>query len=173
MSSTDYDGLLQRPFLAEHWHKGVVASLVGWPLSFLGTLYVFPEAVSGAMVVATLVSITVLASVLTQYEGFALDLSARRYRRYTWVAGLRFGAWQPLPRIEQVKVRYVQKRHSLPLDQEPVGVGLVATERVWQVLLRVEQSPVGIVAANTKQENALRIAATLATLLQTEVLVQS
>lgn len=173
MNTEQYDGLLQRPFLAEHWYKGLVAALAIWLPAFFCAHYFLPDFVAGAVGFATTVSLAIIVMVLTQYEGFALELPSRRYRRYVWVGGLRFGHWQPLPHIVQVTVRYVQKRHHLPLDNHPAAVGVVATERVWQVLLRVEQSSVGIVVANTQHDKALRVATTLAALLHTEMVVQA
>ncbi|GAB3293682.1 hypothetical protein [Hymenobacter tenuis] len=173
MNPNQYDGLLQRPFLAEHWHKGVAAALAIWLPAFMCAYYFLHDFVAGAVGFATTVSLAIILVVVTQYEGFTLNLTSLRYRRYTWVAGLRFGRWLPLPPIVQVTVRYVQKNHHLPLDNHPAAVGFTATERVWQVLLRVEQSPIGIVVANTQQEKALHIARTLATLLHREVVVHS
>ena len=78
-----------------------------------------------------------------------------------------------MPHIVHVTVRHVQTRHYLPVEQQPVDLGVTATARRWQVLLRVDQSPVGIVAANVKKEKAIHIATTLASLLQMEMTVQS
>ena len=172
MDCDSYDGLLQRPFLAEHWHQGLVAALASWLPTFFGACYFFPEGVAGAVAVATTLSLGSLGAVWTQYEGFTLALSSRRYRRYRWVAGLRFGRWHPLPPIVQVRVRRVQQRHYLPVENYPVVLGVTATDRVWQVLLQVEESPVGIVAAYATQAKARGIATTLAALLQIELSVQ-
>lgn len=173
MHPAQYDGVLRRPFLAEHWYKGLVAALAIWLPVFLCVSYLLPNFAALAAGAATMVSLAIIVSVVTQYEGFTLDLPSRRYRCYIWVAGVRLGRWQPLPHIVQVTVRYVQTKHYLSSENDPVELGLIATERVWQVLLRVEHSPVGIVAANTQHEKALRIATTLAALLDTKMVVQT
>ena len=86
MNRDYYDGLLQRPFLAEHWHNGLVAALAIWLPAFLSAFYFLPHFVAGALAFATTISVGSLVAVLTQYEGFTLDLPAQRYRRYLWVA---------------------------------------------------------------------------------------
>jgi hypothetical protein len=166
-----YDGLLQRPFLAEHWHQGLMAAFALWLPVLVVVSAIGTDSIPVAVGIASALSAAVFAAVVTHYEGFTLELPTQRYRRYTWVAGLRFGTWHSLPAIAGVKVRYVEKRHTLPLTQEPVSVGLTATERGWQVLLQVDQSAVGIIAAQTGKEKAEQIATTLATLLHTGLTV--
>ncbi len=154
----EYDGVLQRPFLAEHWYKGLVAAMAAWlPLFFLAA-WVVPDYTPAACIgFASVVSVAILAAALTQYEGFELQPQLARYRTYTWVLGLRFGEWQPFPPVDHVTVRAYNRRHFLPLDggvrgftaadfkgQGPGGdpplrqrprFGFVATDFEWQVLL--------------------------------------
>ncbi|GAB2949102.1 hypothetical protein GCM10027048_12600 [Hymenobacter coalescens] len=168
-----YNGVMQRPFLWEHWHKGLMAAFATWVVVFLVTGSLSSLSVTVAMIVASTISAGILLAVLTHYQGFSIDLVKQRFRNFVWVAGLRFGDWRPLPKIVQVKVRAVQRKHHLPTETYPIELGAVATEHVWQVLLNVERSQIGIIAAHTKKSNALRIADELAALLNTKVNVES
>ncbi|AYA36717.1 hypothetical protein D3Y59_06400 [Hymenobacter oligotrophus] len=172
MSPKMYDGVFQRHYLAEHWHKGIVSALAIWLPAFLAVRGLLIDSTEVAIGFASVVSTVFLLTVITHYEGFSVDLAKGNYRRYTWVAGLRFGKWHPLPKVVLVKVRAMRKKHALPLDTVPVPIGVVATEHVWQVLLSVEQSMVGIVAANTRKAKAIGIAHQLGALLCTDVVCE-
>ncbi|NML66593.1 hypothetical protein HHL22_15400 [Hymenobacter sp. RP-2-7] len=169
-SATHYDGVLSRPFLAEHWYRGFVAAATSL---FILTLLVYTltelSLEMAALVVAPF-SVLLLVATTTQHYRFELDSSRKRFRSCLWVVGLRFGKWNPLPIITSVVIRHRPHKHSLPLeDNGSVRVGLVAVEDNWQVLLRVPGSPVGIVAAYVGQPQAVRSAAMLGAILQVEV----
>jgi len=70
MTNGHYDGILQRPFLAEHWHKGLCAALAIWLPVFVGIGSVLPISITSAVIIATIISIVIITTVLTQYEGF-------------------------------------------------------------------------------------------------------
>ena len=169
--STDYyDGVLSRPFLAEHWYKGFVAAMLSL---FLLTL-LFYVLLDGSFLLAILLSgafsLLLLVAVVTQHQRFELALERRQYRSSLWVLGLRFGEWLPLPPIDFVKVRHWQQRHELPLtDGSAPTLNLTAIEDKWQVLLHATHSPVGLVAAYVGQVQAKRIATEIASLLHVEI----
>ena len=166
-----YDGVLRKPFLAEHWHKGFAAALGLW-LPFLWIVGSWALSTLTAVWLATILSVAVFTAVATYHEGFALDNSKQSYRLYTWVAGMKFGTWQPLPAIAHVTVRPYIKQHYLPLAQKPVApvdTGLFTTERGWQVLLSVTGKPIGITAAIATHEKALLIAGELSQLLSVPI----
>ncbi|MBD2716361.1 hypothetical protein KBK19_15075 [Microvirga sp. STR05] len=175
-----YDGILRRPFLFEHWHKGFVAALAIWLPAF--SVATWAELGTEAAVwVASVVSCVVVLSVLTYREGFSLNTTTQQYRSYIWVAGLRFGKWQPLPPVSGLLLRPYITTHFLPTTAGKSNItrlntpapttqmGLVAREYKWQVLLQVKDSPIGIIAAYTGYEEAVCIANKLATVTGLEV----
>lgn len=163
---SDYSGLLQRPALAEHWHKGFGAGLAAWLPVFLFVAWLLPEHLFAAVVLASCSSIGILAAAATHYEGFELQLNLRRYRKYIWVAGLRFGTWQPLPEIYKVTLRPTNRRHFLPMSDTSDGFGFIANESKWQVLLNRTDSPIGVIAAVVEYSKARSSAEKLSALLQ-------
>ncbi|GAA4384267.1 hypothetical protein [Hymenobacter koreensis] len=173
MGKNAYDGILRRHFLSEHWHKGIASAMAAWLPAYLLALSLFTESSTVAMVFASAIGVLIILAVFTHYEGFTLELAPRRYRRYTWVLGLRFGRWYPLPVIVRIQVRSLQRRHLLPVEHVPGQLGLTATERGWQVLLSVSGSSIGIVAAYTKLAKAQTIAHELAHLLMLPVVLST
>lgn len=169
-----YDGILRKPFLAEHWYKGIVAALAIWLPAFL-LVTSFTNGTAVAVWAACSVSLLVAIAAITHHEGFSLDANLSRYRDYVWVMGLHFGAWKKMPEITHVSMRPYQMSHYLPMFRKPVDPvdgGLVANERNWQVLLSVKNSQIGIVAAHANEQEAKRISATLSQLLNVENIVQ-
>jgi hypothetical protein len=169
--STDYyDGVLSRPFLAEHWYKGFVASALSFFLLTLFFYILFDTSFLLAFVLAGAFSLLLLVAAVTQHQRFELDVTRKQYRSSLWVLGLRFGKWQPLPSIDFVKIRHYQQQHLLPLSEgNTPTINLIAMEDKWQVLLQTTGSPVGLVAAYVGQVKADSIATKLANLLHVEV----
>ncbi|WP_022826081.1 hypothetical protein [Hymenobacter norwichensis] len=167
--TTHYDGVLRRQFLLEHVHKGFAAALAVFLPAFSLAAYAGLDIIA-AMWVASAVGLALIIAVCTYQQRFSLDTSHQRYRSYLWIAGLRFGKWQPLPAISHIVVKPYSHSHYLSLtDGVPVELGSKATERKWQVLLSVVGKPIGIIAAYLDQEEAIRSAASLSKLLNVEV----
>ena len=181
-----YDGVLQWPFLAEHWYKGFVAAAITFFLIWLAgisffinsndcltcfnTLNVLIIGISG------MAGLAVLAAAVLQHQKFELNSTLSKYRICTWVLGLRFGRWQTLPAISRITIRPYNKEYFLPLadDSTPPGYngGIVSTEHKWQVLLHNAQSPVGIIAAYVGYPKALKSATLLGEILNVPVTVE-
>jgi hypothetical protein len=170
-SSDRYDGVLSRPFLAEHWYQGFVAAVVSLFIFVLLLCTLVDVSLQVAAFIVAPFSLLLLAASVTQQQRFEIDINLKRYRSCLWVLGLRFGEWQHLPAIESIIIRHRPRKHLLPLEDDyNIYVGIVSTEDKWQVLLRVIDSPVGIVAAYVSQAQATLDAAALGALLQVEVI---
>jgi hypothetical protein len=166
---TYYDGILRRQFLLEHVHKGFAAALAIFLPVFSLATYV-GLSLTAAMWVAIAVGGVLILATCTYQQRFSLDTAHQRYRSYIWIAGLRFGKWQPLPAISHIIVRPYSHSHYLSLtDAVPVAFGSRAAERKWQVLLSVVDKPIGIIAAYLEQEESIRTATFLSELLRVEV----
>ena len=173
-TSRTYDGILKKPFLAEHWYKGFAAALAIW-LPALWLASSISSSIMADVWMASAVSIVVALAAITHHEGFSLEPDRSCYRNYVWVLGMHFGAWEKLPHITQVSVRPYQKGHSLLLatrPTDPVNLGWMATERSWQVLLSVKNSPIAIIAGYANHSKAINIANTLGHLLGVETVAQ-
>lgn len=172
----NYDGVLQHPFLVEHWYKGFVAAMAAWLPVFFLAAWMIPDYISLCIDFASLVSAAILAAALTQYEGFELQPQAARYRTYTWVLGLRFKKWQQLPPVNYIAFRPYNRSYNLATaivnNGDPMNLGLVANDFKWQVLLSIAGSPIGIVAAYAAEKKASLIAAILGELLGVKVIAQ-
>ena len=168
---TFYDGILRKPFLAEHWHKGFAAGLGFW-LPFLWVILSTGLPLKAALSTATIMSAAVFLAIAAHHHGFALDYEKGRYRTYVWIAGLEIGTWNASPEIVHVTVRPYLRREYLVATQKPidaVNTGFYATERGFQVLLGVKGKPIGITAAVTSSEKAVAIASRLGEILQVPV----
>ena len=168
------DGILRKPFLAEHWYKGVAAALAIW-LPALWLASSFSSSIMVDVWMASAVSIVVALAAITHYEGFSLEPGRSRYRNYVWVLGMHFGSWEKLPLITHVSIRSYQKNHFLSLGGSPTSstdLGIAAAERSWQVLLSVKNSPIGIIAGYANHLKAISIADALGQLLGVETIVQ-
>ena len=171
----NYNDVLRKPFLAEHWYRGFVAGAAIWLPAFLSVYSLLGESIDNrwqiAVGIASTISIVLFLAAVTHHEGFTLDPKNKRYRLYIWALGLHFGKWQPLPLITHLTIRPYQKGHDLLVattPTDPVDLGWIATERSWQVLLSVKDSPIGIVAAYATHPEAKRISATISQLLHIE-----
>ena len=169
-SSDYYDGVLSRPFLAEHWYRGFVTAATNLFVLVLLVCTLIDVSLKAATFMVAPFSLLLLMATITQHQRFELDNVQRRYRSCLWVIGFRFGEWHLLPVIASVVVRHQPRKHLLPLDDDPnIHVGLIAFENKWQVLLRVLGSPVGIVAAYVSQEQAMCDATKLSLMLSVSV----
>ena len=169
-SANYYDGVLSRPFLAEHWYKGFIASALSFFLLTLLFCTLFDASILLASVFAGAFSLLLLTAAATQHQRFELELTYKRYRSSLWVLGLRFGEWRPLPSIDFVKIRHYQQQHLLPLEEGSApALNLTAIEDKWQVLLHATGSPTGLMAAYVGQVQAEFIATKLASLLHVEI----
>ena len=172
-STTYYNGLLSRPFLAEHWYRGLVAAILSLFLLTLTVSTLFDQSLLVGAFAAAPFSLLLLVAAVTQHQRFELEAVHQRYRSYLWVLGLRFGKWYPLPSIDFIKIRHWQQWHELPLTDGSTptlpNINLRTIEDKWQVLLHVTDSPAGLVAAYVDQVKAKRIAVELANLLHIEV----
>lgn len=172
----NYNGILRKPFLSEHWHKGFVAALAIWLPVFSLAFYFLDGRTENSMTmaieIASTVSLVAAFAVFTHYEGFSMEFDQLRYRPYTWVLGFHFGKWQKLPPIAHVVVKPFQRKHGFTVSNYPelVKLNFVATEQSYQVLLSVVDSQIGIIAAYASQKKAFAIAAELSQLLDLEVL---
>ncbi|MBJ6111680.1 hypothetical protein JAO73_21845 [Hymenobacter sp. BT523] len=170
-----YDGILRKPFLSEHWHKGFGAGMAIWLPAFIPSFSLLTDRVDNALPVAvgiaSAVSVIFFSAVVFHHEGFTLEPDKQRYRLYTWILGLHIGKWQPLPLVTHLTIRPYQEGHNLLVatkPTDPVNLGWKATERSWQVLLSVKDSPIGIVAAYATHTEAQRIAVAISRLLHIE-----
>ena len=168
---TKYDGVLRKPFLAEHWYKGFVASVAIWLPVFFMLAEIFEADMNIAAWIASCVSITIAIAVFTYHEGFELDTEKQQYRNYVWVLGLHFGQWNRLPVISHIVVRQYQTKNKMTVtdNSDPVLLEFVATERGWQVLLSVVGAPIGIIAAYATNTEAYRIANILSQILTVDI----
>ena len=170
-STNYYDGVLSRPFLAEHWYQGFVAAVISLFIFVLLICTLVDVSLDVAALIIAPFSLLLLAASVTQQQRFELDTNLQRYRSCLWVLGFRFGEWQPLPAITSVVIRHRPHKHLLPLEDDGnIHVGIVATENKWQVLLRVVDSPLGIIAAYVSQTQAVLDTEILGTLLGVEVI---
>lgn len=168
--SDHYDGVLSRPFLADYWYQGLVAAVTSLFLFTLLICTLIDLSLEVAACIVAPFSLLLLIASVTQHQRFELNKTSQRYRSCLWVIGFRFGEWQSLPAIDSIAVRHLSRKYLLPLEDDyTIHVGIVSTEDKWQVLLRVVGSPVGIVAAYVSQGQATLDAATLAALLEVEV----
>ena len=114
------------------------------------------------------VCITMGYVMISSYEGIRLDTAFMRYRKYEWVAGFRHGEWLNLPTIVRIVVvpfngAYVQHDGIAPSF-------VVRDAGLYRVLLSVEGSRIGIIAAIDKQAEALRKADIMKQLFGVEVI---
>lgn len=104
---------------------------------------------------------------VSSYEGITLNTRTRRYRNYTWMAGFRRGEWLHLPTVTRILVSPFNSAYVL---RDGIAPGMTVQQHgLYRVLLSVENSRVGIVAAIAKQNEALAKAERLSQLLAVEL----
>ncbi|MDQ2794833.1 MAG: hypothetical protein M3Y12_12635 [Bacteroidota bacterium] len=106
---------------------------------------------------------------IASYEGIRLDTAFMRYRKYEWIAGYRRGEWLPLPTVVRITVAPFNASY---VQHDGIAPSFVVREQgLYRVLLSVEGSRIGIIAAIDKREKALEKAGLINQLFSTEVVV--
>ena len=105
---------------------------------------------------------------ISSHERIEIEKSFTRYRIYEWVAGFRRrGEWLTLPTVVRITVAPF---NSTYVQQNGIAPSFVVREGgLYRVLLSVEGSRIGIIAAIDKQARALDKADLLKQLFATEV----
>jgi hypothetical protein len=104
---------------------------------------------------------------LTSYEGITIDRPGRRYRNYTWLLGWRSGEWQRLPPLTRVTLTPYTATQTYANGIAP---GITVRESgQYRVLLSVQNSAVGIIAAIRPKAQAEQQAAYLSDILDIPV----
>jgi len=105
---------------------------------------------------------------ITSYEGIRLDTAFMRYRKYEWIAGFQHGEWLNLPTVIKITVTPYSAAY---VQNDGIAPSFVVREGgLYRVLLSVEGSRIGIIAAIDKQEKALEKADLLKQTFGTEVI---
>ena len=154
------------------------ARAAGYPLLGLGVLALLSSFAQFFISEATLIQllagpvfIALGYIMITSYEGIRLDTAFMRYRKYEWIAGFRHGQWLKLPKIVQITVAPFNAAYVL---QNAITPSLTVREAgLYRVLLSIEGSRIGIIAAIDKQEKALEKANLLKQVFDTEVFFSS
>ncbi|RSK44283.1 hypothetical protein [Hymenobacter perfusus] len=167
ISSRSYDGKVKYLFSPAARIAGYV--LVGFGmLAFLQTMYGFAtDGVTFIQLLSGPACLLVGYIMLSSYEGITLDAQTRRYRTYNWLLGFRQGEWVHLPAIMRVSVAPFNAVYTLHDSIAPSMK--VQQHGLYRVLLSVENSRIGIIAAIDKQEFTLQKAAELSKLFDVEM----
>jgi len=163
-----YDGRVKYLFPSTARFAGYVVLGLGG-LALLNTL---AELFLGEVTVLQLLSGPLFLGLgyvmLTSYEGITLDARTRRYRNYNWIAGFRQGEWVHLPEVVRITV---SPYNSAYVVNDAIAPSMTVQQRgLYRVLLSIENSRVGIIAAIEKQDKALAKAELLEQVFGVEVL---
>ena len=168
---SQYDGKVKPLFPS-------AARYAGYPILGLGILALlsslaqfFVSEVTLLQLLAGPVFITMGYIMITSYEGIRLDTAFMRYRKYEWIAGFRHGEWLKLPNVVQITVAPFNAAYVI---QDAVNPSFTVREDgLYRVLLSIENSRIGIIAAVDKQDQALEKANLLRQIFGTEVIFSS
>ncbi len=103
-------------------------------------------------------------------EDFALDKKKRRYRTFNSLWGIRVGAWQQLPAVAGVIVKYFSA-HTTPTGNGKYGWGTWtsgAAQQFYIVMLSISDSQQGVIVhkfSYVQKQQALQLATELAAYL--------
>ena len=166
---SQYDGKVKPLFPS-------TARFAGYPIAGVGVLALISSLAQLFANQATLLQLLIgpvfiaLGYVMVaSYEGIRLDTAYMRYRKYDWIAGYRRGEWLPLPTVVRITVSPFDASY---VQQDGIAPSFVVRERgLYRVLLSVEGSRIGIIAAIDKHDKALEKAALLNQVFGKEVVV--
>jgi hypothetical protein len=152
-SASQYDGKVKPLFPS-------TARFAGYPILVLGTLATLSSFAQLFVNEVTLLQILVGPAfvamgyvMVTSYEGIRIDTAFMRYRKYEWIAGFRRGEWLTLPTVTRITVAPF---NSTYVQQNGIAPSFVVREGgLYRVLLSIEGSRIGIIAAIDKQTKAL------------------
>ncbi|WP_133272201.1 hypothetical protein [Hymenobacter radiodurans] len=107
-------------------------------------------------------------AMVTSYEGITIDARTKRYTNYNWVAGFRQGEeWLHLPEVVRITVAPFNAAYVM---NDSIAPSMTVQERgLYKVLLSIQNSRVGIIAAIEKQDQALIKAENLKQILGVEI----
>ncbi len=101
------------------------------------------------------------------YKGIGIDLPGKRYRTYTGFFNYRHGAWEPLPAVSGVTVKYFSE--LVVTSTGRAGAVRTDADQHYILMLSVANSPVGLVLQRFKlneRDNALVLSNRIAEILQ-------
>jgi hypothetical protein len=165
--SVHYDGKVKPLFPS-------TARFAGYPILGLGILatlssfaQLFVNEVTLLQLLIGPVCVAMGYVMIFSYEGIEIEKAFMRYRKYEWIVGFRRGDWLPLPTVVRITVAPF---NSAYVQQNGIAPSFVVSEgSLYRVLLSVEGSRIGIIAAIDKQTNALEKADLLNQVFNIEV----